>query len=56
LIKDRGQTEDLLRRIKQGAAFKSLAREFSICPSNLQDAIQVGSGREKQKGLTSNFA
>ena len=33
LVKDRGIAEDLLRRIKQGTAFESLAREFSTCPS-----------------------
>jgi peptidyl-prolyl cis-trans isomerase C len=33
LVKDRGQAESLLMRIKQGANFESLAREFSTCPS-----------------------
>jgi peptidyl-prolyl cis-trans isomerase C len=33
LVKDRAQAEDLLRRVKQGALFESLAREFSTCPS-----------------------
>lgn len=33
LVKDRGLAEDLLKRIKQGAPFESLAREFSTCPS-----------------------
>ncbi|MDR3334222.1 MAG: peptidyl-prolyl cis-trans isomerase [Treponema sp.] len=33
LVKDRGLAEDILRRVKQGAQFESLAREFSTCPS-----------------------
>ena len=33
LVKDRSCAEDLLKRIKQGAQFESLAREFSTCPS-----------------------
>jgi len=33
LVKDRSQAEDLLKRIKQGASFESLAREHSTCPS-----------------------
>lgn len=33
LVKDRGQAEALLKRIKQGANFEALAREFSTCPS-----------------------
>jgi peptidyl-prolyl cis-trans isomerase C len=33
LVKDRALAEDLLRRIKQGAALEGLAREFSTCPS-----------------------
>jgi len=33
LVKDRGSAEDILRKIKQGAQFESLAREFSTCPS-----------------------
>jgi peptidyl-prolyl cis-trans isomerase C len=33
LVKDRTLADDLLRRIKQGASFESLAREFSTCPS-----------------------
>jgi peptidyl-prolyl cis-trans isomerase C len=33
LVKDRGTAEDLLKQIKQGAQFESLAREFSSCPS-----------------------
>jgi len=33
LVKDRGSAEDLLQKIKQGAQFDSLAREFSTCPS-----------------------
>jgi len=33
LVKDRGLAQQLLVRIKQGANFESLAREFSTCPS-----------------------
>jgi peptidyl-prolyl cis-trans isomerase C len=37
LVKDRGAAEDILKKVKQGAAggaqFESLAREFSSCPS-----------------------
>jgi peptidyl-prolyl cis-trans isomerase C len=33
LVKNRGQAEDILRRIKQGVSFESLARELSTCPS-----------------------
>ena len=32
LVKDRALAADLLKRIKQGASFESLAREFSTCP------------------------
>ncbi|GHU47502.1 hypothetical protein FACS1894200_02980 [Spirochaetia bacterium] len=33
LLKSRSLAEDLLKRIKQGASFESLAREHSTCPS-----------------------
>jgi peptidyl-prolyl cis-trans isomerase C len=33
LVKDKTLAEDLLKRIKQGASFEALAREFSTCPS-----------------------
>jgi peptidyl-prolyl cis-trans isomerase C len=33
LVKDKGLATDLLKRVKQGASFESLAREFSMCPS-----------------------
>jgi len=33
LVKDRSSAEDILRRIKQGSSFESLAREHSTCPS-----------------------
>lgn len=36
LVKDRNQAQELLRRLKQGANFESLAREFSTCPSRSQ--------------------
>jgi len=33
LVKDRTLADDLLKRIKTGAQFESLAREYSTCPS-----------------------
>lgn len=33
LVRDRGLAQDLLKRLKQGARFESLAGEFSTCPS-----------------------
>ena len=33
LVKDRGASEDILTKIKQGGQFESLARESSACPS-----------------------
>ena len=33
LVKDRSMADDILRRVKQGAQFESLAKEFSACPS-----------------------
>ena len=33
LVKDRAAADDLLRKVKQGAQFESLARDFSTCPS-----------------------
>lgn len=33
LVKDRALAQDLVKRIKQGANFESLAREYSTCPS-----------------------
>ena len=33
LVKDRNLATELLKRIKQGASFESLAREHSTCPS-----------------------
>ncbi|MDR2094075.1 MAG: peptidyl-prolyl cis-trans isomerase [Treponema sp.] len=33
LVKDRTLAQDILRRIKGGASFEALAREFSTCPS-----------------------
>ena len=33
LVKDRNLAQELLKRIKQGANFESLAREQSTCPS-----------------------
>jgi peptidyl-prolyl cis-trans isomerase C len=47
LVKDRALAEDLSRRVKQGANFESLAREFSTCPSKSQggDLGWFGPGR-----------
>ncbi len=33
LVKDRGRAEEILKRLKKGANFSLLAREFSTCPS-----------------------
>jgi len=33
LVKDKAVAEDLLKKIKQGASFESIARENSNCPS-----------------------
>ena len=33
MVKDRKLADQLLNRIRQGAEFSSLAREFSTCPS-----------------------
>lgn len=33
LVKEKGQAEELLKRIRNGASFTELAREFSTCPS-----------------------
>jgi len=33
LIKERGQAQELLRKVKQGARFETLARDYSTCPS-----------------------
>lgn len=33
LVKDRAQAEQLKNKVKQGADFASLARDFSVCPS-----------------------
>ncbi|MCL2126846.1 MAG: peptidyl-prolyl cis-trans isomerase [Treponema sp.] len=33
MVKDRGAADDILRKIKQGAQFETLARDFSTCPS-----------------------
>ncbi|MCL2706420.1 MAG: peptidyl-prolyl cis-trans isomerase [Spirochaetaceae bacterium] len=33
LVKDRSLAQELLKKIKQGANFESVAREFSTCPS-----------------------
>jgi len=36
LVKDRAQADDLLKKVKQGGSFESLAREHSTCPSKSQ--------------------
>ncbi len=33
LVKDRRLADEVLRKVKQGARFESLAREHSTCPS-----------------------
>ncbi|MFW5694719.1 MAG: peptidylprolyl isomerase [Alkalispirochaeta sp.] len=33
LMKDKGLAEQVLKRVKQGARFEALAKEFSTCPS-----------------------
>lgn len=33
LVKDRALAQELLKRIKQGGNFESIAREYSTCPS-----------------------
>jgi len=33
LVKDRKLADELLKRLRQGANFQALAREFSTCPS-----------------------
>lgn len=33
LVKDRGQAQQILQKLKAGANFAALAREFSTCPS-----------------------
>ncbi|MGI6466347.1 MAG: peptidylprolyl isomerase [Sphaerochaetaceae bacterium] len=33
LVKDRALAESILKRLKQGASFASLARQYSTCPS-----------------------
>jgi peptidyl-prolyl cis-trans isomerase C len=33
LVKDKKQADELLSKIKQGASFEAMAREFSTCPS-----------------------
>jgi len=33
LVKDRALADDICRRVKKGADFRALAREFSTCPS-----------------------
>jgi peptidyl-prolyl cis-trans isomerase C len=47
LVKDRAQAEQLLKRLKTGGNFESLAREFSTCPSKSQggDLGWFGTGK-----------
>ncbi len=33
LVKDRAQAEQLKNKVKQGANFEAIARDFSTCPS-----------------------
>ena len=39
LVKDRKLADQLLKRIRQGADFSSLAREFSTCPSKSKGGV-----------------
>jgi len=47
LVKDKALAQELLKRIKQGASFESLAREYSTCPSKSSggDLGWFGSGK-----------
>ena len=47
LVKDRSLAEELLNKLKQGASFESLAREYSTCPSKSQggDLGWFGTGK-----------
>ena len=33
LIKERSLAQELLRKVKQGASFEAIARDYSTCPS-----------------------
>ncbi len=33
LVKDKGQASQLLQKIRNGASFEAIARDFSSCPS-----------------------
>jgi len=33
LVKDRGQAQQILQRVKSGGNFEAMARDFSTCPS-----------------------
>jgi peptidyl-prolyl cis-trans isomerase C len=33
LVKDKALAQELLKKIKQGAGFEAIAREYSTCPS-----------------------
>jgi peptidyl-prolyl cis-trans isomerase C len=36
LVKDRALAEELLKKVKQGSSFESLAKQYSSCPSKSQ--------------------
>ncbi|MCL2294389.1 MAG: peptidyl-prolyl cis-trans isomerase [Spirochaetes bacterium] len=47
LVKDKSLAQELLKKIKQGANFEALAREYSTCPSKTKggDLGWVGPGK-----------
>jgi peptidyl-prolyl cis-trans isomerase C len=36
LVKDKTQATELLKKIKQGASFEAMAKQYSTCPSKSQ--------------------
>lgn len=47
LVKNRSQADEIYKRLKQGANFAALAKEFSTCPSKAKggDLGWFGSGQ-----------
>ena len=47
LVRDRNLATEVLKRLKQGASFESLAREHSTCPSRTSggDLCWFGAGK-----------
>ena len=58
LVKDRNLAQELLKRVKQGANFEGLAREFSTCPSKSSggDLGWFGKGQMVAEFETAAFA